>query len=172
MKLSDPWARLAAVYRLRGEQQALESLLKHHPSAAAGIGDLYAADAGLGAGDRQYRKLVTDQPADGAYVDQTRHGLPVGRPHARGGPASGEGVRRQSEGHDTLPEGRRPPGVVRAGQGTRRHPAADPRVRQGHQRRGHGRPRGQGVQYPSVHRQGGARSGTRPRSHGGEARSG
>ena len=34
----------------------------------------------------------------------------------------------------TLPEGCRSPGVVRTGEGTRRHPAADPRVRQGHQR--------------------------------------
>ena len=124
---------------------------------------------GLGTGDSRI-SAGDYRPACRLLVDQARHGLPVGRPHARGGRLSGEGVRRQSERHVTLPEGRRSPGVVRTGEGTRRHPAADPRVRQGHQRCGHGRARGQGVQYPAVHRQGGARGGAGPRSQGGGAR--
>ena len=164
MKLTDPWARLAAAYHLLGDRQALDKLLKHHPAAAAGVGDLYAAAQDWERAIAEYRKAITDQPCR-LLVDQARHGLPVGRPHARGGPVSGEGVRRRSERHVTLPEGRRSPGVVRAGEGTRRYRAADPRVRQGHRPSRYGRPRRQGVQYPPVDRQGGTRSGARPGSH-------
>jgi hypothetical protein len=39
MKIADPWAKLAAAYHLLGDQPALDKLLKHHPSAAAGIGE-------------------------------------------------------------------------------------------------------------------------------------
>ena len=77
----------------------------------------------------EYRQAGHRTAGQRHLVDQARRGLPVGRPHARGGPTSGGRVRRQPEGHATLPEGRRPPGMVRAGQGIRRHPAADPRVR-------------------------------------------
>jgi WD40 repeat protein len=42
-KLTDPWAKLAAAYHLIGDQPALDKLLKHHPAATAGIGDLYAS---------------------------------------------------------------------------------------------------------------------------------
>ncbi len=42
-KITDPWVKLAAVYHLLGDKKALDSLLKHHPAAAAGIGDLYVA---------------------------------------------------------------------------------------------------------------------------------
>jgi WD40 repeat protein/tetratricopeptide (TPR) repeat protein len=43
MKLTDPWAKLAAAYHVIGDEQALDRLLAHHPAAAAGIGDLYAS---------------------------------------------------------------------------------------------------------------------------------
>src|SRR5205823_7412796 len=39
-----------------------------HPAAAAGIGDVYAAAQDWERAIAQYRKLVTDQPADGALL--------------------------------------------------------------------------------------------------------
>jgi WD40 repeat protein len=44
MKLGDPWAKLAAAYHMLGDRQGLDSLRKHHPAAAAAIGDLDAED--------------------------------------------------------------------------------------------------------------------------------
>ena len=129
---TDPWAKagrgVSHDRRPAGTRQAAQA---SPGSGCQYVGDLYAASQDWERAIAEYRKLVTDRPADVVLLSQTRHRLPVGRPHARGGPVSGEGVRRQSDGHDALPEGRRPPGVVRAGKGTRRHAAADPRVRQG-----------------------------------------
>ena len=65
MKLTDPWARLAAAYRSVGDQQALDKLLERHPAAAVGVGDLCAADQDWERAITEYRKLVTDLPADG-----------------------------------------------------------------------------------------------------------
>ena len=65
MKLVDPWARLAAVYRSVGDQQALDKLLERHRAAAVGLGDLYAADQDWERAIIEYRKLITDLPADG-----------------------------------------------------------------------------------------------------------
>jgi hypothetical protein len=39
-QVTDPWARLAAAYHLVRDQEALDKLLKHHPAAAFGVGDL------------------------------------------------------------------------------------------------------------------------------------
>jgi WD40 repeat protein/serine/threonine protein kinase len=44
MKLTDPWAKLAAAYHLLGDQQGLDSVLQHHPAAAAAISDLHPRD--------------------------------------------------------------------------------------------------------------------------------
>src|SRR5262249_28790651 len=41
MQLTDPWAKLAAAYHVIGDQPALAKLVKHHPEAASGVGDLY-----------------------------------------------------------------------------------------------------------------------------------
>ena len=66
MRLTDPWARLAAAYWLFvGDEQAFSpSLLKHHPAVAVYLGDLYAATQDWERAIAEYRKLVTDQPAD------------------------------------------------------------------------------------------------------------
>jgi hypothetical protein len=40
VKLTDPWARLAAAYHITGDQQALDKLRRRHPAAAASLGDL------------------------------------------------------------------------------------------------------------------------------------
>jgi tetratricopeptide (TPR) repeat protein len=42
-KITDPWAKLAAAYHVLGDQQALDSLLKHHPEASSRIADVYRA---------------------------------------------------------------------------------------------------------------------------------
>jgi tetratricopeptide (TPR) repeat protein len=56
------------VYHLVGDRQALDNLLKHHPAAAAGIGDLYAAAQDWERAIAEYRKLDTDQPADSVLL--------------------------------------------------------------------------------------------------------
>jgi tetratricopeptide (TPR) repeat protein len=157
-----PWQRLAAAYHRLGDQQALETLVKHHPEAASGVGDLYAASQDWERAVVEYRKLVSDQRADVEVLTKLGTACQsAGR--TRGGSVSSDGVCRQPEGHAALARCCRSSGVVRTGEGTRRHPAADPRVRQGHQRCGYGRACGQGVQHPGVHRQGGARCRTGPR---------
>ena len=64
MKLIDPWAKLAAVYHVIGDQPALDKLLKQHPTVAAAIGDLYATAQDWERAIVEYRKLVTAEPAD------------------------------------------------------------------------------------------------------------
>ena len=86
MQVTDPWAKLAAAYYVIGDQQALDTLLEHHPQAAAGVGDLYAAAQDWERVIAAYRKLVTDQPADVALLTKlarayqsagrTREGVP------------------------------------------------------------------------------------------------
>ena len=68
MKLTDPWGKLAAAYRLIGDQPALDTLLKHHPAAAAGLGDLYVAEKDWERGIAEYLKAITAQPANGAVL--------------------------------------------------------------------------------------------------------
>jgi tetratricopeptide (TPR) repeat protein len=68
MQLTDPWAKLAAAYHVIGDRQALDTLLKHHPQAAAGLGDLYAASQDWERAIAEYRKLVTDQRPDVALL--------------------------------------------------------------------------------------------------------
>jgi tetratricopeptide (TPR) repeat protein len=63
-KITDSWAELAAAYHISGDQPALGRLLKRHPAAAAGIGDLYAAAQDYERAIAEYRKVITDEPAD------------------------------------------------------------------------------------------------------------
>jgi WD40 repeat protein/tetratricopeptide (TPR) repeat protein len=79
LKLTDPWAKLAAAYHVIGNQQALDTLLKRHPAAAAGIGDLYAADQDWKRAIAEYRKALTEEPADGALLTK------LARAYASGG---------------------------------------------------------------------------------------
>ena len=67
---TDPWQELAAAYHILGDKQALDNLLKHHPAAAAGIGDLYAAHQDWERAIAEYRKLITDQPADAILLSK------------------------------------------------------------------------------------------------------
>jgi tetratricopeptide (TPR) repeat protein len=68
LKLTDPWAKLAAAYHLLGDKKALDTLVKHHPKAAFGIGDLYAAAGDWERAMAEYRKFVTDQPTDDSLL--------------------------------------------------------------------------------------------------------
>ena len=43
-KIIDPWSKLAAAYRLHGDQPAIGKLAASRPQAASAIGDLFAAD--------------------------------------------------------------------------------------------------------------------------------
>jgi WD40 repeat protein len=68
MQLTDPWSKLAAAYHLAGEQPAISKLLERHPAAAVAIGDLYAAEKDWERAIVEYRKVLTDRPADGALL--------------------------------------------------------------------------------------------------------
>lgn len=68
LKFTDPWAKLAAAYHILGDQPALDKLLKQHPAAVAGIGDLYAAAQDWERAIAEYRKVISDQTADGNLV--------------------------------------------------------------------------------------------------------
>jgi hypothetical protein len=67
-RIADPWAKLAATYHVLGDPQALDHLLKQRPAAAAGLGELYAAEKDWERAITEYRKAVTDQPADVALL--------------------------------------------------------------------------------------------------------
>jgi WD40 repeat protein/tetratricopeptide (TPR) repeat protein len=63
-----PWQKLAAAYHRLGDQQALATLVKQHPEAAWGVGDLYAASQNWERAIAEYRKLITDERADVALL--------------------------------------------------------------------------------------------------------
>jgi WD40 repeat protein/tetratricopeptide (TPR) repeat protein len=67
-KLTDPWAKLAAAYHILGDQQMLDRLLKHQPAAAAGIGDLYAAEQDWERAIAEYSKVITGHPNHGEVL--------------------------------------------------------------------------------------------------------
>jgi WD40 repeat protein/tetratricopeptide (TPR) repeat protein len=64
MKISDAWARLAATYRIVGDEAALSRLLAHHPSAARGLGELYAADHDWERSLADYNRAITPDCKD------------------------------------------------------------------------------------------------------------
>jgi tetratricopeptide (TPR) repeat protein len=63
-----PWESLAAAYHRLGEKEALGDLLKRHPAAAAGVGDLYAAAGDWPRALAEYRKALGARPADTALL--------------------------------------------------------------------------------------------------------
>ena len=86
MQLTDPWAKLAAVYHVIGDPAARDTLVKRYPEAAAAVGDVYAAARDWERAIAEYRKAVTDHPADVAFLTKlatayqsagrTREGVP------------------------------------------------------------------------------------------------
>jgi tetratricopeptide (TPR) repeat protein len=68
MKIDDPWTKLAAAYRHIGDQASFDRLLEQHPQAAAGIGDLYAADEDWQRAIDIYSKLITDDTTDATLL--------------------------------------------------------------------------------------------------------
>ena len=58
MKMTDPWAKLAAAYHVIGDQPALDRLLEHHPAAASGVGDMHAANQDWKRALAEYDKAV------------------------------------------------------------------------------------------------------------------
>ena len=63
-KMTDPWFKLAAAYDAIGDRKALDNLVKNHPEAAVGIGDLYAADEDWERAIAELRKFLSHGPAD------------------------------------------------------------------------------------------------------------
>ena len=68
MKITDPWAKLAAAYHFIGDQKALDKVVNGHPAATAGLGDLYAADKNWERAIAAYRQAITDQTTDDALL--------------------------------------------------------------------------------------------------------
>jgi WD40 repeat protein/serine/threonine protein kinase/tetratricopeptide (TPR) repeat protein len=63
--LTDPWAKLAAAYHIRGgKQQELDNLIKIHPTAAVGIADLHAAIKDWGPALIEYNRLIAADIVD------------------------------------------------------------------------------------------------------------
>ena len=60
--------KLATAYHLSADRQALDSLVKRHPEAASGVGELYAASQDWGRAIDEYRKRATDPRADVALL--------------------------------------------------------------------------------------------------------
>jgi formylglycine-generating enzyme required for sulfatase activity len=67
LRLTDPWERLAAAYHVIGDQPALAKLLKHHPAAAAGIGDVYASQQDWTRALAEYNKVITSGSKDARF---------------------------------------------------------------------------------------------------------
>ncbi len=63
-EIADLNVALAKAYHLLGDQAALDSLLKAHPEAVAGIGDLYAAEDNWSRAITEYTKLITPEAKD------------------------------------------------------------------------------------------------------------
>ncbi len=53
-KLTDPWVKLAAAYRLRGDQPAIDRLVDRRPTLAGPIGDLFAQ----GKDEKDWRRAI------------------------------------------------------------------------------------------------------------------
>jgi tetratricopeptide (TPR) repeat protein len=64
--IQEPWQKLAAAYHRLGDQQALDTLVKHHPEAVVGVGDTYASSQDWERAIVEYGKLLAERPADSA----------------------------------------------------------------------------------------------------------
>jgi len=72
MKLTDPWQRLAAVYQLKGEPQAIDQLVERRTKLAGPIGDLFIQEPNK---DWQravelYTKGITPETADALLLSK------------------------------------------------------------------------------------------------------
>ncbi len=81
-KRTDPWLTLASAYHLCGDQQSLEELVKHHPEAASGVGDVAAKPRRTGSGRSPSiaRALPISGPTSPCWPNSLR---PTSRPAAR-----------------------------------------------------------------------------------------
>jgi hypothetical protein len=66
--LTDRWARLAAAYHVFRDRTALDNLLKIHPAAMVGIGDLYAANKDWELAISEYSRWITVETTDAALL--------------------------------------------------------------------------------------------------------
>jgi tetratricopeptide (TPR) repeat protein len=58
---NDPWAKLAAAYRLTGDELALETLLTDHPEAVVGVADFHLANQMWQQALEIYEQLVAEK---------------------------------------------------------------------------------------------------------------
>jgi WD40 repeat protein/tetratricopeptide (TPR) repeat protein len=64
LKLTDPWAKLAAAYSIVGDQAALDKLLARHRTAAVAVGDLFAAEKNWQQAIAEYSKAIGPETKD------------------------------------------------------------------------------------------------------------
>lgn len=65
---ANPWTRLAAAYRLSGEEARLDALIAERPEMEIEFADAYAADNDWGKAIRLYNKAVAASPNDGELL--------------------------------------------------------------------------------------------------------
>ena len=79
LEFTDPWHKLAAVYRLKGEQPAIDQLLNRYPRLAGPIGDLFNRDVD------EDRKRAVEIYSRGITAETTDVGLLAKRARAHEG---------------------------------------------------------------------------------------
>src|SRR5581483_8860476 len=75
LRITEPWAKLAVAYHLLGDQPALGRLLKHHPAAVSGIGDLFAENQDWEAAVAEYSRAITPAGRDADLFVQRAEAL-------------------------------------------------------------------------------------------------
>jgi WD40 repeat protein/tetratricopeptide (TPR) repeat protein len=63
-KLTDPWQNLAAAYRIKGDQRAIDELVERRPKLAGPIGDLFAQDKDWRRALALYSRGITEKTTD------------------------------------------------------------------------------------------------------------
>ena len=64
LKLANPWEKLAGAYHFIEDVSAVERVLKEHPGAASGVGDLFAASQDWEQAITWYNKAITPDARD------------------------------------------------------------------------------------------------------------
>jgi WD40 repeat protein len=70
MKITDPWARLAAAYRQVADRKGIDELVARRPQAAGSVGDLFATDNDWPHAVEIYGRRITTQTSDAELLSK------------------------------------------------------------------------------------------------------
>ena len=143
--MTDPWFKLAAAYDAIGDRKALDKLVKDHPEAAVGIGNLYAADEDWERAIAELRKFLSHGPADISLLTRLAADYESSGRTREAVFVTGQDARRRTAEYNAVAQISIASGVVSAGHGIRRDSTTGTDV--GRQGDGcfRGRPDGQSV---------------------------